>query len=134
MAVSGLERHFKYRPHRSKNVLLVDDEQDLGWIMKKITKDAGHKLSYAPTLKEGIDKFKRLKHLDVVVVDLRLENENGLTFVRKARVAKKRVLFIMISAFGTSPVKAKARRLGVKHFLDKPIKVDKLLDIINRDC
>ena len=130
----ALEKHFKYRPFRSKNILLVDDEGDLGWILRKIAKDAGHRLTYAPTLKEGLEKFERAKNMDVVIVDLRLENESGLTFVRKAQIINHKVLFIMVTAFGTSAIKNKARQLGVRHFLDKPLRLEKLLDIVNKDC
>jgi len=128
-----LEKHFKYRPLRSKEILLVDDEGDLGWIMKKVARDAGHRLTYASTLKEGLAKFKSARNLDIAIVDLRLENESGLKFIRKAKMTSKKVLFIMISAFGTTPLKTKARRLGIKHFLDKPLKLEKLLDIVNHD-
>lgn len=125
---------FKYRAFKSKKILLIDDEEDLGWILKKIIRDAGHRLSYASTLKGGIQKFKNSKNLNIAIVDLRLNNENGLIFVKKAQTINNKVKLIMISAFGTPNVKNKARRLGVKYFLDKPLKPERLLNIINRDC
>ena len=127
-----LKDHFKYRPFKSKKVLLVDDEKDLGWIMKKVVRDAGHMLICATTVKEGMEKFKRLKNLNITIVDLKLEDEDGLAFIKKAKeVANKKVDFIMISAFGTPDIERKARHLGVHHFLHKPLKVDRLLDIIS---
>ena len=130
-----LSEYFKYGAFKAKNVLLVDDEEDLGWILKKIIREAGHRLIYASTLKQGMEKFKKSKNLDVAIVDLRLENENGLIFIKKAKMLRinTKVEFIMISAFGTSNSKDKARQLGVKHFLDKPLKAEKILNIINRD-
>ena len=53
-----LERYFKYPPYKSKRVLLVDDEKDLGWIMKDIFREAGHSLISATTAREGIEEFK----------------------------------------------------------------------------
>jgi len=129
----NLRKYFKYGAFKAKNVLLVDDEEDLGWILKKIIREAGHRLICASTLKEGLEKFKKSRNLDIAIIDLRLENENGLVLIKKAKMAKinTKVKFIMISAFGTSKSKDKARHLGVRHFLDKPLKAEKLLEIIN---
>lgn len=128
-----LRKYFEYGAFKAKNVLLVDDEEDLGWILKKIIREAGHRIIYASTLKEGIEKFKKSKNLDIAIIDLRLENENGLVFIKKAKMIKvhKKIKFIMISAFGTPKTKDKARQLGVRHFLDKPLKAETLLNIIN---
>jgi len=129
--MNRIEDQVKYRLPKSKEVLLVDDEKDLGWIMQGIIQEAGHRFTFASSVKEGIEKFKRTKRLDVVIVDLHLKNESGLVFVRKARAINRRVKLIMLSAFGTAEAKNKARRLGVEQFLDKPITPDRLLDIIN---
>jgi len=128
-----LGKYFEYGAFKAKNVLLVDDEEDLGWILKKIIREAGHRLIYASTLKEGIGKFKKSKNLDIAIVDLRLENESGLMFIKKVKMMKthKKIKFVMISAFGNSKMRDKARQLGVKHFLDKPLKAEKLLSIIS---
>ena len=129
----NLGKYFKYGAFKAKNVLLVDDEEDLGWILRKIIQEAGHRFIYASTLKEGMEKFKKSTNLDIAIIDLRLENENGLVFIKKAKMMKinTKVKFIMISAFGTPGLKDKARQLGVRHFLDKPLKAEKLLHIIN---
>lgn len=129
--MTALRDHFKYKPFSSRNILLVDDEKDLGWILRKIIRDAGHRLIYASTLKEGMRKFKNSRRLHIAIIDLRVGNENGLLFVKQARAVNDKVNFMIISAFGTEEIKNKARRLGVRHFLDKPIKPERLLDMIN---
>jgi DNA-binding NtrC family response regulator len=131
----GIERYFKYRPYKSRKILLVDNEEDMGWILQKIIRDAGHRLIFASTFKEGIQKIKRLKTLEMAIIDLRLEEEdNGLTFIREAKTINPKVIFVMISAFEDVDIKNKARELGARHFMDKPINVVRLLDIINHDC
>jgi len=131
--MSQLENHFKYCPYKSRKILLVDNERDLGWTMKKIMCDAGHKLIYASSFKEGVQKFKRLKNLDIAIIDLKLEDGDGLNFVRKARKVNGEVKFVMASAFGSPEVKVEAKQLGVCYFLDKPLEIEELLNIINWD-
>ncbi len=128
-----LKDYFKYRPYKPRKILLVDDEEDLGWILKKIMRDAGHKLLLASTFSEGIQKFKKLKNLDMAIIDLRLDNNDGIKFIKKATEINNKVKLIMISAFGTPETKEQARQLGVRYFLDKPLKTERLLEIINRE-
>ncbi len=132
--MSRLEAFFKYPVNISRKILLVDDDEGIAWIMKKIVKEAGHRLMTAATAKEGMGKFKRSRDLDMAIIDLRLGNDSGFTFVKKAKEVNDKVKFVMISAFGDPDIKAKAREIGVRHFLDKPLKAEKLLDIIQRDC
>jgi len=129
--MNRLNHHFKNRLYKSKTILLVDDEKDLGWSLGKIVQDSGHKFIFAHSLKVGLQKFMRSKSLDMAIVDLMLRNESGLKFIERAKEINKRVEFVMISAFGDSELKSEARQLGVQHFLDKPFKVEKLLEIIN---
>jgi len=116
-----------------KKILLVDNEEDIGWILGKIMRDAGHKLIFASTYKDGMRKFKRLKKIDIAIIDLNLDEKDGLTFIEKAKAINNKVKFIMISVFGSPDVKAKARQLGVPHFLDKPFVSERLLEIINSE-
>jgi len=129
-----LKEHFERRGYNSRTILLVDDEKDLGWILRKVFRDAGHRLLIASTVAEGIRKFKRAKKLDLTIVDLRVGKSSGISFIRKAKTIKKDMKFAVITAFGTATMKTKAKRLGVHYFLDKPLKVDALLDIINQCC
>ncbi len=122
---------FKYRPYKSRKILLVDDEKDMGWILKKIFQDAGHKFMFASTFNRGMQRFKNSKNLDVAIIDLKLDNEDGIKFIKEARKVNNKVKLIMISAFGNSELKNKARNVGVSHFLDKPLKPERLLDIVN---
>jgi len=127
-----LRDYFKHRPFKSRKILLVDDEADLGWIMKKIIRDAGHKLIYAPDIKTGIVKLQKIKSLDFVLVDLRIRRESGLLFIKNAKKINSRAKIIMISAFGTHEARKKARQLGANYFLDKPLRPERILDMINR--
>lgn len=118
---------------RRLQILLVDDEKDLGWILREIFQDVGHKLIYASSFKEGVRKFKKSKNLDIAIVDLSLEDGDGLNFVKRAREVNRKVRFVMASAYGNPEVKVEARQLGVGNFLDKPLRIEELLNIINRD-
>jgi DNA-binding NtrC family response regulator len=120
--------------NKLKKILIVDDDKDIEWIFHKILGDKGHKVSCAVTYNEGMRKFKNSKYLDIAIVDFKLSSEkNGLMFIKNARKINNNVKFIMISAFGTPELKKKANELGVCSFLDKPMRIERLLQVINED-
>jgi len=128
-----LKRYLKTSAFKSKRVLLVDDEEELGWIMREIFEDAGHHLIFTSTYKQGLQEFKKSKKLDMAIIDLRLGEESGLVFVKKAKELNNKVKLIMMSAFGDPDIKNQAKELGVRHFLDKPFRTERLLNIISKD-
>ena len=129
-----LNRFYQNGNGKKKEVLLLDDEEEIGWIMGKFLRDAGHRFSYVCTASEAIKKVKASKNLDMVIVDFKLSDGNGLGFIKKARSINNRVRFAMLTAHGTAEVRKKANDLGVDYFLDKPLRIEKLLDIVAKDC
>ncbi len=116
---------------KSKKILLVDDEEAMVWIMEKILNEAGHTAVCAVTARAGMEKINNSKELDIAIVDLVLDEDDGLTFIKKARSINREIKFIMISAYGTPENKSDARELGVCAFLDKPFKPESLLNAID---
>ncbi len=131
ITINRLEKHFENRRNKPKSILLVDDELDLGCILQEFFQEAGHRFIFASSIKEGMEKIKKFKKLDLAIVDLKLGNDSGLTFIKKAKAIKDKVRFVMMSAYGDLGIKTEARRLGVSHFLDKPLKPERLLETIN---
>jgi len=126
-----LDNRSRYGSFKSKNILIVDDEKDLGCVLQDMMQEAGHRIIFASTFKEGLDKFRKASDLDTAIVDLRLKDRSGLTFVKEAKAMRDKVNFIMISAFATDELKDEARLRGISHFLDKPLKIEKLLEVVS---
>ncbi|MBI5207907.1 MAG: response regulator [Candidatus Firestonebacteria bacterium] len=126
-----IDNFLKNRLFDFKEILLVDDEEDLGWILQKVFSDIGYKFIFASTIKDGLKKVKKYENLDVAIIDFKIDKDNGFDFIRKAKKINSEVEFIMISAFGDLDIKEKAKQSGIKYFLDKPLNLDKLLSIIS---
>lgn len=127
-----MESCVKYRPFKRKKVLLVDDEKDMGWILGKIVRDAGHYFAFACTWQEALSRLQRGKNIDVVIVDVRLGAVSGLALLQKAKRQNAAVCLVMLTAVEAADVESKARRLGADYFFHKPVKVERLLEILNR--
>ena len=79
-----------------KKIIAIDDEPEIGWLITRILEDEGYQVLVADNGREGLDLIRR-EHPDVVLLDLRLPEMDGLEvlrhvreFFRLSRVSKSR--------------------------------------------
>ena len=70
------------------------------------------------------------QHPDVVLLDLRLAQGNGLDVLRAVHPAAPEITFYMLTSFATEPYRQLAVRLGAQDFFDKARDFERVRDII----
>jgi DNA-binding NtrC family response regulator len=113
---------------KKTKVLIIDDERDMCWILRKIFEDVGYKVAIAHKGREGIEKARK-DSADLTILDLKLPDMNGLEVLPILRKVNPRMPVVVITAFGTPEMKEAALDLGANHFLDKPFRVEKILKV-----
>ena len=112
-------------------VLVVDDNAEQVNILKKILVREGYEVSSAI---RGADALKIVQEesIDVLITDMSMPEMDGITLLKKAKVIKKNLPVIIITAFGEWGPYADALREGAFDFLSKPFKVDEILKVLKR--
>jgi DNA-binding NarL/FixJ family response regulator len=70
------------------------------------------------------------RHPDVVLLDLRLAQGNGLDVLRAVHPTAPEITFYMLSSFASEPYRQLAVRLGAQDFFDKARDFERMRDII----
>ena len=116
------------------NVLIVDDEPKVREGLKTIInwKDHGYCIcgECADGI-EGLDMVGKLKP-DLVLVDIRMPEMNGLEFIEKAKKAGCISKFIILTGYSDFTYTKKAIQLGVYSYLLKPVEEEELVQTINQ--
>lgn len=103
-----------------KKILVIEDEKLLGEMYKDKLNQAGLEVILAESAEEGIRKLPEAKP-DLVLLDILLPRENGISFLGKMR--KKdgfaSLPVVAFSNFDDPDTKKEAYRLGVKDYLIK---------------
>jgi len=115
---------------RIKNILIIDDEEDLCWLLSNILRAKGYNISIANTLSDGIACLK--EDIDLVLLDLKLPDGNGMDILPRIRKTIPQALVIIISAYGGEGKKVEAEKKGVNDFIDKPLSEEKILKTIKQ--
>lgn len=117
----------------SKNpaILIVDDHTNMQTTLKDILEDEGYQVMTAQTGQEAID-FCQKQKFDVILMDVRMPDLNGVEAYRRIRNFIGEARVIMMSAYSVEELKREALQEGVIAFLQKPLHVETLLALIEQ--
>lgn len=121
-----------FMPYRLKNlrVLLIDDNQPVRLLIRSLLLDLGFNLvDMAENIEEGWNLYCA-NTPDVILLDWRLDNPDGLEFVRRLRKSRSSptpdIPVIMMTGYTNKDLLFKARDAGISEFLIKPFTIDTL--------
>ena len=109
----------------STHILVVDDHSEIRDLLKRFLEQHGLRVSCARDGKE----MKRLldeREFDLLVLDLMMPGEDGLTLCRELRV-KSRLPIIMLTAMGEETDRIIGLEMGADDYLSKPFNPRELL-------
>jgi len=111
------------------DILIVDDEKSIRLTTSLALESEGH---YVETAEEGATALKRLKeeNFDLVFLDLRLGDEDGLDVLQKIIAMKPRQLVTIFTAHASISTAVRATQLGAFDYLEKPFTPDQLRAIL----
>jgi len=111
------------------NILVVDDEDKLRGLLKRIITLEGYIVHEASDCK-GAWKVLNKEDIDVVVCDIRLPDGNGLDLTRSIKSRASDAEIILLTAHANIPDVVKAMRSGAFDYISKGDDNDKLLPLI----
>lgn len=106
-------------------ILVVDDEESIREFLEIMLKKEG----YEVTLAEDGLKAKELvqkKSFDMIISDLQMPNMTGIELLKFIRQNYPEIIFMMITAFGTTETAVEAMKMGAYDYLTKPFKIDEV--------
>jgi CheY-like chemotaxis protein len=87
-------------PGTMKKILLVDDDKHVQQLLREELEDDGYRVSTASNGKEALSLLNRLEKPDLVIMDLRMPEINGLDTIDHIIKLKYRIPMIIFSAYG----------------------------------
>ncbi|MEO1301810.1 MAG: sigma-54 dependent transcriptional regulator [Myxococcota bacterium] len=107
-------------------LLVIDDDTHVQALLERIFEREGYDVVAATTGAEGLDALPR-HPIDVVLLDLHLPDQDGLSVLSKMRVEEHDQPVLMMSGEGTVESAVRATQLGAVDFLQKPLLRERVL-------
>ena len=114
-----------------KNVWIVDDDRSIRWVLEKALTREGlpyRSFENARDVQNALDD----ETPSVLVSDVRMPGESGLTLLKKIKAAHPQVPVIVMTAFSDLDTAVQAFQGGAFEYLPKPFDVDQALALIRR--
>jgi two-component system, NtrC family, response regulator AtoC len=115
----------------NKTILVIDDENLLRRSVAVFLTHEKFNVLMAATGKEGLRLFET-KDVDLVLLDMKLPDTNGLSLLREFKKREPQVYVIMVTAYGSIETAVNAVRHGASDYLTKPFELNELKLRINR--
>lgn len=113
-----------------KEVLIIDDDDAITWVVKKALEPSGYKVVSRPRLSSGLKAVKGDSQL--VLLDLVLPDGNGLDALREIRSLYRDAAVIMITAHGRMETTIEAMKEGAYDYIEKPFDIEELRIVVDK--
>jgi len=117
---------------RGETILIVDDEKLIRWSLEKELSRVGFNILQAETIQEALSLLQEHEP-DIVILDQLLPDGTGIDVLQTIKSGKIRVPVIMLTAVDRSDVAVQAMKLGAVDYVTKPVNVDELKIVIERE-
>src|SRR5712675_2151213 len=111
-------------------VLIVDDEKHTRDGLRRLLEN-DYDVYVAADIAGAMDVLER-EQIDVLLTDLRLGSEDGMTLIDRALKMPRPPACIMMTAYGSVDAAVEAMKRGAYDFVTKPLNIDRLEILIQR--
>lgn len=112
-----------------KDVLIIDDDKDLGMITSDVLEDHGYIVELAMSIEEGYESIQKNK-FKLIILDINLPDGTGFDFCKEIR-RESIIPIIFISARTSDRDKINGLDLGADDYIAKPYSLEELLSRVN---
>jgi two-component system nitrogen regulation response regulator GlnG len=117
--------------NRPAVVLVVDDEPSICWGFQKLLAGQGHTVLTAGSAEAGL-KLAAENPVALVLLDVRLPGESGLSALPKFHAATGGAPVVVMTAFGDLETAVTAVRQGASDYLTKPFRLEDAAEVCER--
>jgi len=113
------------------NILIVEDEKNLGSTLEEFLQGLGHNCSWAQTGIQARSYFGS-QNPNLVLMDIGLPDISGLELAREFRKIRQDFNLLFFSALNDPEIKVEALEIGAEDYITKPFALKELLYRIDR--
>jgi len=112
-------------------ILVVDDEAVVRDVIQRVLSIEGYQIKTADCGKESLILLESFKP-DLVLLDLHLDDMNGMEILSQIKGVNPEILIIIITAFPAIESAVQAMKEGAYDYIQKPFMVEDLILTIRK--
>jgi two-component system response regulator AtoC len=113
-------------------ILVVDDEALVRWSLRERLNADGYDILEAGLASEALERLSAIDSIDLVLLDYKLPDGDGLTVLRRIKEASPEIQVILMTAFSSVETAVEAMKLGAYHYVNKPFNLDEVVMLVEK--
>ncbi len=119
------------RERRQGRILVVDDEEDLTFILVDTLESRGYQVEVAHSVQDGREKIETFD-VQVALLDIHLGRDSGIDLISIFREARPKIICVIITAYAAMDTALEALHRGAYDYLQKPLDMRHLMATLDR--
>ncbi len=111
------------------HILVVEDRESLRRMLERALQQEGYEVTVCADGEQATSKLAA-GSFDLVLTDLKLPGMSGIEVLRTSREAHPQLPVVVLTAFGTVGTAVEAMKLGAADFLEKPVEIEDLFQLV----
>ncbi|MCF8229751.1 MAG: PAS domain S-box protein [Bacteroidales bacterium] len=129
----GVKKKTSAKPDlKDKSILIVEDDESNFMFLKTALRKTGINILVARNGKEAINMYNNNKNIGLILMDIQLPVLNGIDATKEIRKTDREVPIIAQTAYAMSDDRKKCLDAGCNDYIPKPIKMDILMNKLNK--
>ncbi len=126
--------HFTGKPTipNGLKIIVAEDDKTSFVLLRYILEEISAKILHAENGFEAIELVKNNPDADIVLMDSKMPELNGIDAVKKIREFNNQIYIIAQTAYALDDYKSKTIDAGCNNYIEKPVNKAKLLEIISK--
>lgn len=112
--------------NKHKQLLLVEDDSSLGFIIQDILRNEGYVVHLATDGKEGLKQFNQREY-DLCLLDVMMPEKDGFSLARDIRKVDADVPIVFLTAKGMEQDRVEGFKSGADDYITKPFSEEEFL-------
>ena len=117
----------------SAEILIIDDNPDIRFILNELIQEAGYKTRLAANYNQALTEIDK-KLPEVAIIDVKLDkgDNDGIELLNHIKKKNKDIPVIIISGHANIEMAVNSLKSGAFEFIQKPFDKERLMNFINR--
>jgi len=113
------------------SLLIVDDLISIHEMLAAVIQPTGYKTEFATDGEKALIRYKAGKY-DLVLADIDMKPMDGITLLKQLKAYDPSAVIIIMTAYASTESAIQALKYGAFDYLQKPFKVDELMQALKR--
>ncbi len=116
----------------TKKILIAEDDSSNYMFLESLLRSTEAKLIWARNGLQAVDIQAGRNDIDLILMDIRMPEMNGLLATQKIRSSNKDIPIIALTAFAFADDREKSMEAGCTEHLSKPVKIEELKRVLQK--